>query len=452
MKNNIKIPGIHIEIPVRAVFISIFVGATVVAVQETLFDLIGIEVYPFLFTSTIAGFIIYKVLDIWFIPITELKDRMDKFPNLNLKLVNNYDEDMDSMNDVLDKISDQIKSENKTLNDSQYIARSINSLKKVKSILAYEKIKSIDEDEISLIQSEKSANEILSNIDINEIEGKGKVGAFKTKIQATIDELQTTLEVLKPLSRQELEDTEEIIKLKSSSKVQEIELNAPTVWGMSSNLKAEIEDERVRNNVVKSLRGDYKSNKKKSVEARYCYIVPESPAIKNNIKKLKMFWKKNGVSNLQISRVWFIKIPQSNWLQAHDVAIYDYGLDNEEIIEFITMHNSGNNNDTFIYRTLDDDRGLVETVESAMLDDKKNSRDKYGKNTKGFFNFESEHFLEFLISDLTFEGNKFGTVKDSEGLQVPPRDMNGQDIKITQSLKEEWIEKCHELQKDKGKA
>jgi hypothetical protein len=30
--------------------------------------------------------------------------------------------------------------------------------------------------------------------------------------------------------------------------------------------------------------------------------------------------------------------------------------------------------------------------------------------------------------------------------------MNGQDIKITQSLKEEWIEKCHELQKDKGKA
>ena len=231
MKNNIKIPGIHTEIPVKAVFITIFIGATVIAIQETLFDLIGINVYPFLLSSTIAGYIIYWVLDTKFIPITELKNNMDRFPDLNLKLVNNYDEDMDSMNDVLDKISDQIKSEDRYLNDSQYIARSINSLKKVKSILAYEKMKSIDEDDIFLIQSDKSANEILSNTNINEIEGKGRVGEFKTKIQTTIDELQTTLEILTPLSREELEDTKEVIKLKSSSEVQEIELNATTVWG-----------------------------------------------------------------------------------------------------------------------------------------------------------------------------------------------------------------------------
>jgi hypothetical protein len=442
MKNDIKIPGIHTEIPVKAVFITIFIGATVIAIQETLFDLIGINVYPFLLSSTIAGYIIYWVLDAKFIPITELKDNMDRFPDLNLKLVNNYDEDMDSMNDVLDKISDQIKSEDRYLNDSQYIARSINSLKKVKSILAYEKIKSIDENDIFLIQSDKSANEILSNTNINEIEGKGRVGEFKTKIQTTIDELQTTLEILTPLSREELEDTKEVIKLKSSSEVQEIELNATTVWGMSSNLTAEIEDERVRNNVVKSLRGEYKSNnKKKSIEARYCYIVPESPTIKNNIKKLKLFWERHGVSNLQISRVWFIKIPQLNWLQAHDVAIYNQGQDNQAIIEFVTMHNSNDSNDdTFIYRELNDDRGLIETIETAMREDKEKHQKKYGASTiNGFFNFESKHFLKFLKDDLIIAKNKTETIKD----------MNGDDKEIGYSQQQEWIDKCIELQAEK---
>ena len=345
------LPGSHTELPKLVVFIVIFIGIGAFTIQEFLLNNIGLEIYIFLLFSTITAFALYLIMDKWFIPITELKNDMHEFPKLNFDLINNYDADMDSMNEVLGQIGDQINSETSHLNKSQYIARTSSSLKKVRDILSDEKIKKI----------EKSTKDILKNDIVNNPHVETNTSAFHRQIQNTIN-------ILEPLINEELEDTSNTIKLKSSSEVQSIELNADTVWGMSGDLKAEIEDESTRNNVIKSLRGLYRTELgKNGVEALYCYIVPETIKINNNIKTLKRFWKRRGVSNLQISRVQFIKIPQSNWVQAHDVAIYNEGRYNQSIIEFIAMQNK-----TTIYRELDNVDFLISTVKKEMRKNREN--------------------------------------------------------------------------------
>jgi hypothetical protein len=424
---DFHLPFTHTDLPKHVVFIVILIGIGAFTIQEWLLDFIGVEIYLHLLFATITAFFLYVIMDNYFIPITQLKDDMHEFPNLNFDLVNNYDEDMDSMNEVLKQIGDQVNSETAHLNESQYIARTLSSLKKIRDILGDEKIKKIEESESNaILQKVIARNEVI----------KTNTDALTKNTQAFQKQLQETIDILKPLANEELEDTSNTIKLKSSSEVQSIELNADTVWGMSANLTAEINDERVRNNVVKSIRGSYKTeNGENGVEALYCYIVPETIKINNNIKTLKRFWKEQGVSNLQISRVQFIKIPQSNWVQAHDIAIYNEGLYSQSIIEFITMQN-----DTYIYRELDNVDFLISIVKKEMRNHREKFRSKYGNDLNGFFNFESQHFLSFLEND-------FDELLKNEKEYIVVKDMNGRDIEINSAKKKNWINKCREAQK-----
>ena len=85
--------------------------ALVFGLQEILGDYISSEAVTHLAFAGVGGGILYWIMNA-FVPINKLKKNMHRLPELNFEYVNNYDTDMDNMNDVLEKINQQIKSNN----------------------------------------------------------------------------------------------------------------------------------------------------------------------------------------------------------------------------------------------------------------------------------------------------------------------------------------------------
>jgi len=395
------------NIPKHVIFVVLFLGISIFVAQELLNDFLGTEVYLFLFVSTLLALILFVIMDKYFVPISELKDDLHELPNLNLDLVNNYDDDMDKMNSILAHINDQVRAEKDHLEHNKFIARTIDSLRKVKGLLSENRI-------------DRALREVSEELQ-NDIEDR----------DSYVKHIGKTIDLLEPLRDDELQDNSEgLYNLKSSSDVETIEKNSEYVWGMSSNLSAETEDEHVKINVVQALTGKYKPEPgKEAIESIYCYIVPDIVEINNNIKKLKRFWLAEDVSHLQISRVRFIKIPSENWVQVHDIAIYN----KNQTIEFIPITDK-NSTETVVYREIKKNKRVLEAVEKEINEDR--IQKKYGQNNEDFFNFQSKNFKLFLEED-------FDQYVGSDG-KAKILTMSGLEVEIDQKTRDNWIKKCVE--------
>jgi hypothetical protein len=151
--------------------------------------------------------------------------------------------------------------------------------------------------------------------------------------------------------------------------------------------------------------------------------------INNNIKKLKRFWLDEGVNHLQISRVRFIKIPSENWVQVHDIAIYN----KNQTIEFIPITDK-NSTETVVYREIKKNKRVLEAVEKEINEDR--IQKKYGQNNEDFFNFQSKNFKLFLEED-------FEQYVGSDG-KAKILTMSGLEVEIDQKTRNNWIKKCVE--------
>ena len=162
--------------------------------------------------------------------------------------------------------------------------------------------------------------------------------------------------------------------------------------------------------------GDYLEEKgSKKTKARYCYIVPKTENIRTNIQSMKDFWEEKGIPKLDICNVLFILVDPKEWLQAHDVSVYNgSNTDNSsneneskktKIMEFIKLRSdmkSKSTNPTAanefigINRVLEQNSDFVNRIRGLIY----REHDLYSNNLGlGCWNLSDKGYLEECIKD-----------------------------------------------------
>jgi len=222
--------------------------------------------------------------------------------------------------------------------------------------------------------------------------------------------------------------------LLSLSDVRDYELNANDIWIMSNNLEVDIQNATIKQDVINNLKGEYSpyENHEKT-NGRYCYIVPDTDKINDRIDKMINNWKEADVEYIAISNVRFIKLKEENWVQAHDVTIYngDKMYEKSEqrykkasIIEFLTLidKSSSDKEDEYNYvcRRLKSIsyKVFIEQVDEIISKD----FDNYKSHLEfGCWNTKDK---EFLIEALE-QANKNGkTIYDLNNKEFKPNKIN----------------------------
>lgn len=390
-----------------AIIIIVPILALVFGIQEILGDYISWEAVTHLIFAGLGGGILYWIMNT-LVPIEKLKKNMHRLPELNFEYVNNYDTDMDNMNDVLEKINQQIKSNN-SLNDSNdYVNRAILDIDRVVARL------SLDPNTVKQLEN---AKKVLNKLTTNKVKNKTKV-----------------------------------FNLRSSSNVQTIELNADSVWVMSNNLTADTVDDHLKDNVVKKLKGDYTADRGKASKGRYCYIVPDTVIVNNNIKLLKDYWVSRGVDDITISHVRFIKLDPKQWLQAHDVTIYNGNsvkkIEDKEkkIIEFLSIKGEDGSNN-YVYRELsfENESNFVEVISSVVrkdLEDGKNSGAYITSNEAGIWNASSEFLKSGIEKTLQSNDKNIWQIRPNAGENIQVVDLECKEVTLSKNARQDLIKKC----------